>query len=96
MEPEEHGLAADNHSQEESEDWGSCTEGNLEMSEVGEEESEEETDESFKYWLKDISECLRGFRKVDPDKMQQAAEEEREEESDAERSMRIVKSVLGK
>ena len=94
MESEEHGLAADNHSQEESEDGGSCTEGNLEMSEVGEEESEE-GDESFKYWLKDISECLRGFRKVDPDKMQQAAEEEREEESDAERSMRIVKSVLG-
>ena len=30
-------------------------------------EDEYDEDESFKLWLKDVSECLRGFRKADPD-----------------------------
>ena len=96
MESQDYALVADNGPQEESEEGESHTEEIEETSVVEEEEYEEEKDESFKNWLKDVSECLRGFRKVDPDKMQQAAEEEREEESDEDRSMRIVKSVLGK
>ena len=59
-----------------------------------EEDTDDEADESFKIWLKDVSECLQGFRKADPDKMQEAAEEELEEETDEERCMRIVRSVL--
>ena len=58
------------------------------------EDTDDEADESFKIWLKDVSECLQGFRKADPDKMQEAAEEELEEETDEERCMRIVRSVL--
>ena len=65
-----------------------------EISLIREEESDEDTDDSFKTWLKNVSECLRGFRKVDPDKMQAAAEEEMEEESEKERCLRIVRSVL--
>jgi hypothetical protein len=59
-----------------------------------EEDNKDDDDDSFKIWLKNVSECLQGFRKVDPDKMQEAAEEEMEEESDEERCMRIVRSVL--
>ena len=65
-----------------------------EISLCGEEESDEDDDDSFKMWLKDVSECLRGFRKVDPDQMQAAAEEEMEEETEEERCLRIVRSVL--
>ena len=67
-----------------------------EISLIGEEESDEDTDDTFKTWLKNVSECLRGFRKVDPDKMQAAAEEEMEEETEEERCLRIVRSVLDK
>ena len=59
-----------------------------------EEEYDDDEDETFKLWLKNVAECLRGFRKADPDKMQEAAEEEMEDESDEERCMRIVRSVL--
>ena len=56
---------------------------------------ENEECESFKRWLQDVSECLQGFRKADPDKMQEAAAEEaRGSETDGERCMRVVRSVL--
>ena len=66
-----------------------------ESDDLDEEYDEEDADvEKFRIWLKDVSECLRGFRKVDPDKMQTAAEEKLGDETEEERSMRIVRSVL--
>ena len=59
------------------------------------ESSEDDEDISFKNWLKNITECLQGFRKADPDKMQEEAEaEETGDETEEERCMRIVRSVL--
>ena len=88
----------DNMKSENASDFRDDKEGeekdNSSKSSCREEEYDDDEDETFKLWLKNVAECLWGFRKADPDKMQEAAEEEMEEESDEERCMRIVRSVL--
>ena len=94
MESENHNHVNTKDCQELVEDKDNEAEDASEISLFEEEESDEDTDDSFKMWLKDVSECLRGFRKVDPDQMQAAAEDEMEEETEGERCLRIVRSVL--
>ena len=94
MESENHNHVNTKDCQELVDDKDDETEDTSEISLCEEEESDEEDDGSFKMWLKDVSECLRGFRKFDPDQMQAAAEDDMEEETEEERCLRIVRSVL--